>query len=279
VQTWLPFTVQIYVNGHDYLARQMAPKGLGFVQQDNAFVQLDDPAKAQKLADKFAELNWPKRLARYADVVNPLRSEIVPRQSYYWVADQAEYATDVLFTNRSALRELFPRLLEFAWLTFSPKNVLGFLGRKLHACFDGEVLTDVKTEREPGARIKHSVKRNWLKLYDKFGRILRVETVINQPGEFKIYRECHHQDGTRSWGWRPMPKGVGNLRHYQRPRRSPRQLGQSRRRIWRSWLDSGSHDATRGPVGGQRRSEQPGLGWQRPAGRALVSACATATAR
>ncbi len=216
IQTWLPFTVQVYANGHDFLARQLARKGIGFVQQDNAFVELDDPAKAQKLADKFANLNWPKILAEYADLVNPLRAEIVPNQSYYWVTDQAEYATDVLFHSRGALAGLYRKLLEYAWLTFSPTDVLGFLGRSLHRQFDGEVMTDVKTERQPGARIKHRMKGNWLKLYDKFGRIVRVETVINQPGEFKIYRECQHRDGTRSWGWFPMPKGVGNLHHYQR---------------------------------------------------------------
>lgn len=216
IQTWLPFTVQIYVNGHDYLARQLVQKGIGFVQQDNAFVALDDPAKAQKLADQFAKLNWPKILARYAELVNPLRSELVPQQSYYWVADQAEYATDILFTSRHALAGLYRKLLEYAWLTFSPTDVLGFLGRALHRRFDGEVISQVKTERQPGARLKHRMKGNWLKLYDKFGLILRVETVINQPGEFKIYRECQHRDGTRSWGWHPMPKGVGNLHHYQR---------------------------------------------------------------
>lgn len=216
IQTWLPFTVQVYANGHDYLARQMARKKIGFVQQDNAFVQLDDPAKAQKLADKFMELNWPKILAEYAEMVNPLRAEIVPNQSYYWVTDQAEYATDILFRDRRDLAGLYRQMLEYAWLTFSPTDVLGFLGRSLHRSFDGEVITDVKTAREPGARIKHRMKGNWLKMYDKFGLILRVETVINQPGEFKIYRECQHRDGTRSWGWFPMPKGVGNLHHYQR---------------------------------------------------------------
>jgi hypothetical protein len=220
IQTWLPFTVQVYANGHDFLARQMAQQGIGFVQQDNAFLELDDPAKAQKLADKFAKLDWPKILGKYAEIVNPLRAEILPNQSYYWVTDQAEYATDVLFRRRGDLTGLYRKLLEYAWLTFSPSDVLGFLGRSLHRRFEGEVLTDVKTERQPGARIKHRMKGNWLKLYDKFGLILRVETVINQPGEFKIYRECQHRDGTPSWGWFPMPKGVGNLHHYQRHARA-----------------------------------------------------------
>jgi hypothetical protein len=59
------------------------------------------------------------------------------------------------------------------------------------------------------------MKRNWLKMYDKLGVLLRVETVINQPGEFKIFRECRHRDGTASMGWFAMCKGVGNLLHYQ----------------------------------------------------------------
>jgi len=216
LQTWLPFTLQVYVNGHDYVAQQLAKKRLGFVQQDNAFTQLDEPAQAQKFADQFPKLKWPTILKRYARLVNPLLHDLLKGLDYYWVTDQAEYATDILFTNKQALAGLFAKLLEFAWLTFSPKDLLGFLGRKLHGCFTGEVLTDCKTEREPGARIKHRVKNNWLKMYDKFGLILRVETVINQPGEFKIYRECTRKDGTRYWAWRPMPKGVGNLHHYQR---------------------------------------------------------------
>jgi hypothetical protein len=32
VQTWFPFTIQVYVNGHDWLARQLQTTGVGFVQ-------------------------------------------------------------------------------------------------------------------------------------------------------------------------------------------------------------------------------------------------------
>jgi hypothetical protein len=216
LQTWLPYTLQIAVNGHDYVARQMAKKQFGFVQQDNAFTRLDEPAQAQKLADKFAKLKWPKRLQRYALQVNPLLRDVLKGLSYYWVSDQAEYATDLLFTSKKSLAGLFAKLLEYAVINFSAKDILGFLGRKLHGQFDGEVLTDYKTEREPGGRVKHHMKKNWLKMYDKFGLILRIETVINQPGEFTIYRQCQHRDGTRGWGYYPMPKGVGNLHHYQR---------------------------------------------------------------
>src|SRR4051794_30938375 len=78
----------------------------------------------------------------------------------------------------------YPRLLEQACLHCSAQDILTFLGRRLHPRFDGEVLTDCKKDRLPGARVKHRLKNNWLKRYDKFGQALRIETVINDPREF-----------------------------------------------------------------------------------------------
>jgi hypothetical protein len=215
LQTWAPFTCQVYVNGHDYVARQLKKKGSTFEQVDKAFVQLADAALAQRCADRFAQLPWPKILERYARQVNPLLHAELKGLSHSWVIDQAEYATDVRCASKHALAGLFERLLAFALLTFSPKKIFSYLGRKWHERFDGEVHTHYRTEREPGAGIKHFMKRNWLKMYDKLGLLLRVETVLHQPGEFKVLRECRHQDGTTSLGWFAMCKGVGNLHHYQ----------------------------------------------------------------
>jgi hypothetical protein len=215
LQTWLPFTVQVYINGHEWLAQQMLHQKLGFVQQHNAFTQLDDPDKAQRIADRFARLKWPKLLDRWARQVNPLLRGLFPGYPVHWVVDQAEYATDVLFTSRAALAGLYRALLDYAVRTFTPKDILGFLGRKWDRRFDGEVHTHYEDERWFGTRIKHRMKTNWLKMYDKFGRILRVETVINSPKEFWVYRTQPHRDGTSSVGYYPMTKDVASLVDYQ----------------------------------------------------------------
>ncbi|MFO0892747.1 MAG: hypothetical protein U0790_26850 [Isosphaeraceae bacterium] len=215
LQTWLPFTVQVYVNGHEWLAQQMVHQKLGFVQQHNAFTQLDDPAEAQRIADRFAKLDWPKTLDRRARQVNPLLRELLPGYPIHWVVDQAEYATDLLFTSRAALAGLYRALLDYAVRTFTPKDILGFLGRKWDRRFDGEVHTHYEDDRWFGTRIKHRMKTNWLKMYDKFGRILRIETVINSPKEFWVYRVRPHRDGTSSSGYYPMTKGVASLADYQ----------------------------------------------------------------
>jgi hypothetical protein len=214
VQTWFPFTCQVYVNGHEWLARQLQQRRLGFVQNDNAFSQLDDPAAAQALADGFAKLDWVALLDRWVRPVNPLLDQPwLEQRSYRWVIDQAEFSTDLLFKNSAALQDLYGRLLEHATLNFSAQDILGFLGRRLHARFDGEVLTDLKKDRQPGARVKHRVKNNWLKMYDKFALILRIETVINQPREFKVRRRRQRQ-GRRQTVWCRMNKGVANFYHY-----------------------------------------------------------------
>jgi len=216
LQSWFPYTIQIYVNGHDWLARQMLRRKLGFTQRDNAFIALEDPQKAQHLADRFVQLPWIKLLSRFARQVNPLlKQPWLGRGGYYWVTQQAEYSTDVLFQSRQQLAPLYRRLLDFAAVNLSAADILSFLGRKLHGNFQGEVLTDCKKDRLPGARVKHRVKDNWLKMYDKFGQILRIETVINQPREFRV-RRCRTRNGRRQMVWCPMNKGVANLYQYQR---------------------------------------------------------------
>ena len=213
--TWFPFTVQVYLNGHSWLEQQMLKWRLGFNLQDNAFTALDDPEATQRLADSFVHQNWRKTLDRLARQVNPLlRQPWFRGLSYYWVIDQAEFSTDLIFTSREALSGLYPRLLNHAAVNFSAKDILTFLGRRYHPRFDGEVLTHCQKGRWPGARIKHRMKNNWLKMYDKYALVLRVETVINNPREFRV-RRSRIREGRRQMVWCPMNKGVINLYRYR----------------------------------------------------------------
>jgi hypothetical protein len=67
--------------------------------------------------------------------------------------------------------------------------------------------------RPEGRRIKHRVRQNWLKLYDKWS-VLRVETVINNPADFRVLRFEHDRRGRRRGLWKPMRKGIHNLWRY-----------------------------------------------------------------
>lgn len=210
--TWFPFTIQVYVNGHSWLARKMDRHGLDYSAVDNAFTHIGDSKRAQRFADRFVKLKWPRILEAFARKVNPLLKGFLAGYSYYWVTDQFEYATDVMFKGRNALEGLYKKLLDHATLCFSAEDVLFFLGRKLNGNFKGDVINDRKKRRQ-GARVKHRMKENWIKMYDKFGSVLRIETVINRPYEFRVRREGMRR-GEKVTAWFPMAKGVANLPRY-----------------------------------------------------------------
>ena len=125
------------------------------------------------------------------------------------MTDQAEYATDVLFTDESALAGWYPRLVEHAQTCFGAEDVLKFFGRKLTASFAGEVQTWIK-RRPEGVRVNHALKSNRLKMYDKAGSVLRIETTLNAPTEFKVRRK----NGRGVLAWQPLRKGVAWLWRY-----------------------------------------------------------------
>ena len=58
------------------------------------------------------------------------------------------------------------------------------------------------------------MKNNWLKMYDKFGLVLRIETVINNPREFRV-RRWRIRKGRGEMAWCPMNKSVINLYRYR----------------------------------------------------------------
>lgn len=213
LETWFPLTMQVYVNGHEYLTRKLDAVGIAYRQVDNALVWISDPVGAQKCADRFVKQEWPKLLHRLAKQFNPLLEDVLAGKEYYWVVDQAEYATDVLFAEREALASLYPCLVEHSTLCLGAEDVLKFLGRKLHPSFLGEVQSH-RGQRVEGTRIKHTMKKNRLKRYDKVGQVLRIETVSNDPREFRVRRERHRKDGQTEMAWQPLCKGVAWLWRY-----------------------------------------------------------------
>jgi hypothetical protein len=174
-------------------------------------LRIDNIEAASKLCERFAHKSWPRVLNAFARRLNPMLAAIRAANygGYYWVLDKAEIATDVMFNTRGQLLEVWPDLVRHAALNMSSSDVLGFLGRKLHPSLVAEVVTDAK-RRPQGWRIRHRMAGNWVKVYDK-ASVLRVETVINNPREFKILRVVTDDDGTRSRRWCPMRKGVSDL--------------------------------------------------------------------
>jgi hypothetical protein len=216
IQTWFPFRVYVCLNGREWLARQLDQAKLGYVRRNNTFTWLEDIAQAQALCDQQLQAHWPSLLDGLAQTLNPLHQELFAKFpcAYYWSVDQSEWASDVMFASRAALEAVYPRLLRYALTSFGAVDVLRFLGQPVpasgkvpHHCRH-EVSSNVK-ERLEGARIKHWLNGNSLKLYDKTSN-LRAETMLQQPADFKVYRPAEgHPDGPKAW--RPLRLGIADL--------------------------------------------------------------------
>jgi hypothetical protein len=211
IQTWFPFNVQICLNGREWLARQLDRRSAAYKRADNCFTWLANPQLAQRLLDEQLQTDWPGALTDIARDLNPLHEVIFEPwpMDYYWSAYQTEWATDVVFRNPAALAALYPDLVRHAITHFQSPDVMRFLGRKAHACFTGEITTSFK-DRAEGVRVKHWVRGNSIKMYDKAGSVLRVETTIAKTDDFKVLRPPHDDPAGRL-EWRPLRKGVADL--------------------------------------------------------------------
>lgn len=217
LQSWFPFDVRIYLNGREWLARQMDAARIGYLRCDNCFTGVDDFVKAQKLADRQPRIDWPKHLERLRRQVHPLHERIFAAypMDYYWMVEQSEWATDVVFATGASLDTLADRLLRHGIDSFHSDDVMRFLGQKtpahggVHGSFAGQIRTEWK-RRCDQVWIKHRLGDNSIKMYRKEPNVLRVETTINEAAALKSYRRPDGDpNGARQW--RPLRKGVADI--------------------------------------------------------------------
>jgi hypothetical protein len=210
ISTWCPFPAQVYVNGHNLLAAKLRTAGIGYRMLDNAFLHIDDWEAAQKLADESDSRLLHEKLDRYARLFCPPIESL--GVDYQWNLAQVEYATDIVFRRQADLAPIYETLVRTAVHAVKPAQIATFLGRKhrLHSNNTEEIGNDFDT-RIQGTRVKHRMGPTSIKIYDKAGIILRIETTTNNPKWFRHYRTVAHRDGTRSHELAPLKKSIYSL--------------------------------------------------------------------
>lgn len=210
VPTWAPFHLQFYFNGHNWLARQLDNQGIGHHLVDNAFVYISDYERAQQIADSFNIKRLHRILDRYASMYCSVVKQFW--KGVDWTINQLEYATDLVFRRREDLQRVYEPLIRTAVNAVKANNVAMFLGRKqVHHNFLGELGTNFGTRIE-GKRLKHHMGKSSIKMYDKHGLVLRIETTTNDVKSFSHYRTVIHRGGVgRSTKVAPVLKSIYSL--------------------------------------------------------------------
>lgn len=208
VPTWCPFRLQFYCNAHNWLARQLDRHGVGYRLVDNAFLAIDDFATAQSLADRWEAGRLHRKLDQFARRFCPILKQIEER--YHWSLETAEYATDLIFHRQADLQAIYGDLIRTAIHTVKPDDIATFLGRKLTGNYQDEMGNRYNVRIE-GTRVRHSMGMASIKMYDKFGQVLRIETTTLDVTFFRHYREVEQRDGATAMKYAPMKKTIYSL--------------------------------------------------------------------
>lgn len=207
IPTWCPFRAQFYFNGHNWLASKLQARQVSFQMLDNAFASIADWKMAQELSDGFSvsELHaiLDAAVARYCPALAPIGR-------YHWSVMQVEYATDIVFRSVADLHPLYDHLSRTAIHAIKAEDVATFLGRSLTSRSDQEAGASFSTRVE-GTRIRHYFGPASIKMYDKHGFILRVETTSNDVTIFHHHRMVEQKDGRRVMKLAPAKKSIYSL--------------------------------------------------------------------
>ncbi len=222
LQTWFPFPVHIYMNGRLWLAQQMNRAAIPYCRHANCFPWIENVPRAQELMDEHLKTNWAELLNPISQQIHPLLySELSLKypMKYYWTCADSEWAMDLMFRNPEQLRRIVPQLMQLGIVGFSSTDVLRFMGKKVSQQGGpfGQALpltSDLKV-RSNGARVKHRLGPNSIKIYDKAyqerGAVLRSEVTISVPKYFKVFRQT--ENPASELAWRPMRQSVADIHH------------------------------------------------------------------
>jgi hypothetical protein len=209
VPTWLPLRLQVYFNGHHWLARQLDQAGIAYQMADNAFCQCADWAAAQRLADTLDPRQLHAELQELTTQCCPASAQF--SNGYHWCLTQVEYSRDLIFRDPTRVDGLFDELARNALLTIKAEDVARFLGKRLPLGHDTQVTSHLG-RRYAGLRLKHNFGPASVKIYNRPGGILRLEMTTYDVSFFKHHREVVHRDGTRTTELAALRKSIYSLR-------------------------------------------------------------------
>jgi len=200
VGTFLPFTLACFLNGHSFLAHELARHGIGFRKDDNAFLAVDDLAALEAAAARLTPRLIEQRCDSWADRLAPAFSTAeraaLPLAYRYSIA-QIELATDVIFKRSAPLKALFRRATELGILLGGADRTTHLFGRRITHRYGGKLQTVLDRRNEGQPILRSYYQTSFVKQYEKGDRLLRTETCLNDTYHLGIGRRLEHLPALR----------------------------------------------------------------------------------
>jgi len=202
VGCFLPFQVTAYLNGHNFIERQLRRQKIPFTKEDNRFVSVGDPEALQKAADQLDGKTLQERIDYWALIVGPKFSaaERLACAGLHriYAATQIEYCRNFIFKRHWPIRSIFQRSCEMGlYLLTADRLAVLFGQQKLRKTISGK-WQNVLERIEHGQQVFRTYYKNsFLKQYEKAATFLRQELVCNNLKDFGLKKTLKYWEPVR----------------------------------------------------------------------------------
>lgn len=195
---YFPYPAKVWLNGHEWAQRQATQCGLAFRSLSNGFAECDDPAALQAICNRLG----PAQIQAFAQRwMSQLPMPLGPEDraaGYDWELSmrQIEVSRTVVFEAPRQARAFFEALIADNLDIGRPESMQIIFGRKIRRDTHREFRTSIKRPAidpdNAGVALNLFYKHSRIKQYLKDGRALRIDAVINAPGDLGCKARLHN---------------------------------------------------------------------------------------
>jgi hypothetical protein len=200
--SYFPYTAKLYINGHEYLKRQLNKKGIDYEPLDNGVLSCADPRHAQKICDNLNGIKISKLMNKwFRRLPHPYTSKDKAAGYKYDISvRQAEFALTQIFDRPLTGRIFFEQIIRENLDLGRPDRVQLIFNRRITKRTPSRFKTRILTP-DVNPTLHVSYKRCDQKQYFKMGRGLRTEHTMNDPTDFGIRKGLKNLPAMREIGF------------------------------------------------------------------------------
>jgi len=202
VGSFLPFQLTAYLNGHNFMERQLRRQKIPFTKEDNRFVSVGDPAALQKAADQLTGKLMQDRIDYWALIVAPKfsareRAACAGLHRVY-AGMQIEYCRNFIFKRHWPIRSIFQRSCELGLYLLTADRIAVLFGQQRRLKTISGKWQNVLERIDHGQHVFRTYYKNsFLKQYEKAATFLRQEIVCNNLKDFGLKKTLPHWEPVR----------------------------------------------------------------------------------
>jgi hypothetical protein len=198
--SFFPFQTTYYLNGHNFIEKELDREKVGFRKDDNAFLAVSDPEALQRAADRFTSEVIRKRLEYWTLILGAKfskRERAAMNLRRFYAVSQIEYCRNFIFKRNFPIHRIFERGCEIGLWRTTANKIAEVFGQRVTKRLKGKLNTVVE-QVEHGHHIFRAYYRNaFIKQYEKFSTYLRNEACSNNLADFGLKKSLDNLAAVR----------------------------------------------------------------------------------